>query len=315
MTGLPTRTLGRTGFEATVLGFGAMELRGAAHHAARPITPEEADAVLNGVLDSGINYIDTSIDYGESEENIGKFLAHRRDEYFLASKCGCPVTTHSAPGGERPPHTFDRENLVAGIEQSLRRLQTDHLDLVQFHHSPSVEDLEKEGALEVLAEFQAAGKIRFIGSSSIRPNIEGLIDLDVFDVFQIPYSALQRDHEEIISEAARHGAGIVIRGGIARGEPGEGQGKEETWAAFDEKALADLLDGASPTEFMLRFTISHPDLTTTIVGTRNPRHLAENVAAVEKGPLPPDVYAEAKSRFPSPEGWEERVASFTPLSP
>ena len=105
---IPTRKLGRTGLDVTVLGFGAMELRGEDGRRGRPITPEESERVLNAVLDSGINYIDTSIDYGESEGLIGASISHRRDEYFLASKAGCPWDPGmlaSAPAGPLP-HDF-----------------------------------------------------------------------------------------------------------------------------------------------------------------------------------------------------------------
>ena len=300
MSDLPTRTLGRTGIEATVLGFGAMELRGAASgRRRRPITPEQAGRVLNDVLDQGINYIDTSIDYGTSEEFIGEFISDRRGEYFLASKCGCLVGAPPAVPGQRNPHIFTKENIVAGVDQSLRRMKTDYLDVVQLHASPSMETLEAEDVVATLLELKADGKVRFIGSSSTLPNIAAHVALDVFDVFQIPYSALERDHEAVISEAADHGAGTVIRGGVARGEPGAGNGAEDVWAAYERADLDALADGASRSEFMLRFTISHPALSTTIVGTLNPDHLAENVVAAKKGPLPADVYAEAKRRLAS----------------
>ena len=83
MTDLPTRTLGRTGATVTTLGYGAMELRGAPR--GREIPAEQAERVLNAVLDGGITLIDTSPDYGQSEELIGRFISHRRDEYFLAT--------------------------------------------------------------------------------------------------------------------------------------------------------------------------------------------------------------------------------------
>jgi aryl-alcohol dehydrogenase-like predicted oxidoreductase len=301
MSDLPTRTLGRTGIEATVLGFGAMELRGPdSGRRRRPITPEQAERVLNDVLDQGINYIDTSIDYGTSEEFIGEFISDRRGEYFLASKCGCLVGAPPLAPDQRQPHVFTRENIVAGVEQSLRRLKTDYLDVVQLHASPSMETLEAEDVVATLLELKADGKVRFIGSSSTLPNIAEHVALDVFDVFQIPYSALEREHEAVITEAAAHGAGTVIRGGVARGEPGAGNGAEDVWAAYERADLDALADGASRSEFMLRFTISHPALSTTIVGTLNPDHLAENVAAVRKGPLPEDVYAEAKRRLAAP---------------
>lgn len=295
-TAIPTRVLGKTGYEATVLGFGAMELRGIEHHHnGRPLEPGRANEVLNLLLDQGINYIDTSIDYGDAEESIGDSIGHRRAEYFLASKCGCWVgePPPGTPADRRPPHVFTRENIAGGIDQSLRRLRTDYLDLVQFHQSPSLDELAAEDAIEVLREFQRAGKVRFIGSSSTLPNIVDHIDLGVFDVLQIPYSALEREHEEVISAAHAAGIGVVIRGGVARGD----RGKQEAWRCYEEAGLAELADGASRAEFMLRFTISHPGMTTTIVGTLNPDHLLENIVSVRKGPLPTDVYLETKRRL------------------
>jgi len=285
MNDLPRRTLGRTGLEVTQLGFGAMELRGPPR--GRPIDDQQAERVLRAVLDSGINYIDTSIDYGQSEERIGRYIGSRRGEYFLASKCGCAVgvTTPRAEG--RQPHVFTRENVIAGVEQSLARLQTDYLDVVQFHASPAPADLEAEGALEALLDLRQQGKVRFVGMSGTLPNLPDQIALGVFDVFQIPYSVAQPEHGELISRAAAAGAGTVIRGGAAKGD-------------WDGAELDDLLDGASKTEFILRLTLSHPDLHTTIVGTANPEHLAANVAAARKGPLPADVRAEAQRRLSNP---------------
>lgn len=298
MSGLPMRELGRTGLRVTALGFGAMELRGEPR--GRPITPEQAQQVLNAVLDAGINYIDTSIDYGRSEEFIGQFLSGRRGEYFLASKCGCLVGAPPAPAGQRNPHDFSRENIIAGVNQSLKRMQTDYLDVVQFHASPSAETLEQEGAIETLRELQREGKVRFIGMSSTLPNIEQHIAMDVFDVFQIPYSATDRQHEEIVTRAGEAGAGIVIRGGVARGAVE--QAASEAARRWEQARLDDLLDGMSRQAFMLRFALSHPQLDTTIVGTLNPEHLRENLAAAQAGPLPADVYEEAKRRLAAAAG-------------
>ena len=192
----------------------------------------------------------------------------------------------AAPSEGRSPHVFTRANVVAGVEQSLKRLQTDYLDVVQFHASPSRETLEEEGALDALLDLQRQGKVRFIGMSGTLPNLPEQISMGVFDVFQIPYSAVQPEHEELISQAAAAGAGTVIRGGAAKG-------------AWNGSELDSLLDGASRTEFILRYTLSHPDLHTTIVGTADPAHLAANLAAARKGPLPPDVYAEAKRSLAS----------------
>jgi aryl-alcohol dehydrogenase-like predicted oxidoreductase len=301
-----TRTLGRTGADVTVLSYGAMELRG------RPRGPEIADRdagrLLNAVLDAGINLIDTAPDYGRSEELIGSYIGHRRDEFFLASKCGCPL---ELPTGTPPPypHDYSPGNIRADVEQSLRRLRTDRLDLVQVHMSPTRAALEQNQTVETLKELRAEGKVRFIGMSGILPNLPDHIAMGVFDVFQIPYSAVQRDHEELITRAAAAGAGTFIRGGAARGavseeknwrtgplsqDPGAGQ---RNW---ESSGVAGLVKeaGMSDMEFVLRFTLSHPGLSTTIVGTSNPAHLTSNIAMAERGPLPADLYEKAKQHLP-----------------
>jgi aryl-alcohol dehydrogenase-like predicted oxidoreductase len=292
MPDLQKRTLGRTGIEATTLGYGAMELRGAPR--GRDVSEEQAERILNAVLDSGINYIDTSIDYGVAEERIGKYISQRRDEYFLATKCGCPLDPARSATGPAP-HVFTPENIIAGIDQSLRRMKTDYVDVLQFHMSPTKEQMEEHGALQTVLDLQKQGKVRYIGSSSTLPNLKDHIEMGVFDVFQIPYSALQREHEEVIRDASKAGAGIVIRGGAARGGPGKEEGNFwETWKKVD---VENLLGDMTRMEFILRFTYSHPDLDTTIVGTVNPDHLQDNINALIKGPLSPEVYGEAKRRL------------------
>jgi len=296
MAELPKQTLGRTGLEVTTLGFGAMELRGAPVGPA--ITDQQAEKVLNAVLDAGINFIDTSIDYGHSEELIGRFIAHRRPEYFLASKCGC--VPGAAMGAE---HIHTAENIRAGVEQSLRRMKTDYLDLVQFHRSLTRHQFEEQGALEAALALKKAGKVRLVGVSGTLPQLAEQIEMGVFDAFQIPYSALQREHEEIIARASAAGAGIIIRGGVARGAPTDwqrsyymlpGSSMRDRW---EQARLDELLDGMSRAEFMLRFTLSDPHLDTTIVGTRDVGHLRDNIAATLKGPLPENVVQEAKRRL------------------
>jgi aryl-alcohol dehydrogenase-like predicted oxidoreductase len=180
------------------------------------------------------------------------------------------------------------------------------------HMSPSKATLEENHTVETLRDLQGEGKVRFIGISGILPNLPDHITMGVFDVFQIPYSAVQRDHEELITEAADAGAGTFIRGGAARGaasqdknwqsgplsqDPGVGKRNWET------SGVADLLSeaGLSNMEFVLRFTLSHPGLSTTIVGTSNLAHLASNIAIAQGGPLSADLYEEAKKRLPLPE--------------
>ncbi len=289
--------LGRTGLEVTTLGFGAMELRGPP--TGPQLTDVQAGRLLGAVLDEGINFIDTAIDYGRSEELIGRFIGHRRSEYVLASKCGC--VPGAALGGE---HVHTAKNIREGIEHSLRLLRTDHLDLVQFHRSLTRAEFDEHGALGEALAMRDEGKVRFVGVSGILPTLDEQIEMGVFDAFQIPYSALQRDHEDAIARASAAGAGIVIRGGVARGTPEDWESRryymidnDTLRARWESAKLDELLDGSTRTAFLLRFTLSHPDLDTTIVGTGSVEHLRENIATAALGPLPADVLAAARARL------------------
>jgi aryl-alcohol dehydrogenase-like predicted oxidoreductase len=294
---IPTRPLGRTDLHVTRLGYGAMDIRGPRIWGGRQVSDVQAQAILTAVLDSGINFIDTSNDYGRSEAFIGEFLASRRDEYRLATKVGCSMV----PAGDHDetPHTWTRDHLLWNIDDSLRKLRTEYVDLLQLHNA-TVEDVERGKLVDVLREIKAAGKTRWIGASTVSPHLETFIQWGVFDVFQVPYSALERTHEQLLQRAHDAGAGTIVRGGVARGEPGVGRGPEDRWRRWTAAGLDDLLaPGETRTQWMLRFTLSHPAVDTVIVGTLQPEHLALNLRAVEAGPLPPEVYAEAKRRLDS----------------
>jgi len=129
------------------------------------------------------------------------------------------------------------------------------------------------------------------------PHLKDHVAMGIFDVFQIPYSAVEREHEDAITAASNAGAGIVIRGGAAKGAPAPDKQTGMQWDRWRQAGLDELLRGMPPVEFILRFTFSHPDMDTTIVGTVNPAHLEANLAVLRNGPLPPDVYAEAKRRL------------------
>ncbi|HEX4213821.1 MAG TPA: aldo/keto reductase [Candidatus Dormibacteraeota bacterium] len=292
---LETRPLGRTGLNVTRLGFGAMEIRGERIWGGRQVTDDEAGEILSAVLDAGVTLIDTANDYGKSERYIGEFLADRRGDYVLATKCGCSMV----PAGDHDetPHEWHRDHLLGNIDDSLAKLRTDHVDLLQLHN-PSAQLADEHKVVDTLNEIRSAGKTRFIGISSTSPHLGTYIDWGVFDAFQIPYSALERRHENLIIRAHEAGAGTIIRGGVARGEPGRGLGSADRWAIWERAGLDELLaDGESRTQWQLRFTLSHPGIDTVIAGTVNPAHLAENVRASEAGPLPADVYEEAKRRL------------------
>ena len=288
------RELGRTGLQVTQLGYGSMGLRGPRTWGVRIVEEEDADRFLNKVLDSGINFIDTAPDYGLCEERIGQYISSRRKEYYLATKCGCDYLQHDDHIEVR--HTWTKEVVRRNIETSLQRLQTDHIDLLQFHGGDA-ETLQQEGLIDLLLDYRDQGVIRHVGVSSSLPHLPGMIELGVFETFQIPYSCLAPAHHDWIARAAEIDAGIIIRGGVAHGGPDAEIQRPTLNDVWSQARLDELRpEGMSRAELILRHTLSHPHCDTVIVGTSNPVHLAENLAAAERGPLPETLVTEIAAR-------------------
>jgi aryl-alcohol dehydrogenase-like predicted oxidoreductase len=291
------RSFGSTGLKLSPLSFGAMELRGPPR--GRNMTGTEISRLLNAVVDGGITLIDTSIDYEASEERIGEHLGHRRDDFLLATKCGCLV------GWERPldwkggmpgggPHDFGPQNIRAGVEQSLRRLRTEYLDLIQLHASPSRDTLIEEDVIETLEALRSEGKVRFIGMSGVLPHLEEHVEMGAFDSFQVPFSLVQPEHGDVISKAGAKGAGVLVRGAAGRGVPAGRTGplrkNPELGSHWQAVASVAAEAGIPPMELTLRYSLGHPGVSSLLVGTADQDHLMQNVLAASKGPLPPDLH-------------------------
>ena len=289
-TTLPTATLGRTGLEVTRLGFGCALWR-----PDRPDwTPEQAQTVWGAALDAGINLFDTAYDYVFSEEWIGSTIQSRYDEFYLATKCGC---TDTRPTSNSSDHEWTRDNLFRDVEISLRRLNRDSVDVIQLHNA-TAEECQTGDLVQALSDIRDQGMASWIGASTALPDLPTLLSWGVFDVMQIPYSALQREHEDWITKAAQDGVGIIIRGGVAQGEHSSVTAQSEKWETFERASLGDLMEeGESRSTFVLRYTLSHPNADAIIVGTTSLAHLQENIDAVTKGALSAEVYAEAKRRL------------------
>jgi aryl-alcohol dehydrogenase-like predicted oxidoreductase len=299
------RRLGQTGLVVSRIGYGAMELAGAPR--ARDLDERDAIRFLNRVIDLGINYVDTSIDYGLSELLIGKALAHRRDDYILASKCACQVGVDPRQHGEE--HIYTGANVTAGIEQSLRRLRTDHLDVVQVHGNPSRQELEDGGVIDALLKLKTQGAVRHLGISQRLPLLAEFVDVDYFSVIQVPYSALQRQNEDVVGALRRSGKAVVARGVTGRGAPAKdwatrpiGTTAGEVQQLWQRAKLDDLLGGMPPIEFMIRFAMTNDNVDVALVATTDEAHLAADVAYAAKGPLDPGLYQAACDRLAAAGG-------------
>ena len=288
------KQFGRTGLEVSQLGYGSMGLRGPKTWGVRVVSNDAADRLLNLVLNSGINLIDTAPDYGITEDRIGQFISSRRSEFYLATKCGCVPTQHE--DHLETNHVWKRDVVTRNLETSLRRMRTSYVDILQFHGGDA-DTLQREGLIDLLLDFRAQGMIRLMGVSSSLPHLPALIDLGVFDTFQIPYSCLAPQHHDLITRAAQTGAGIIIRGGIAQGGPDaeiQRPAMNDIWtrAKLDEVLPA----GMQRAELVLRYTLTHPHCHTVIVGTCHAQHLSDNLAAASSGPLPQRLFDEISRR-------------------
>jgi aryl-alcohol dehydrogenase-like predicted oxidoreductase len=295
------RTLGRTGVQVSTLVLGAMNFGSLGR-----TTQDEATAIVDAALEAGINLIDTADIYsgGESEEMVGKAIVGRRDDVVLATKAGLPM------GDERNHQGSSRRWLVTELDNSLRRLGVDHVDLYQIHRwDPGTSD---EETLSALTDLQRAGKIRYFGSSSFpayrivqaqeaaRDNHLGRYVTD-----QPSYSILQRGIEsQVLPLAEEYGLGVLVWGPLASGwlSGAVRKGQEITtnrstfWpqlfdtaissnrARFDAvEQLAMLADEAGLTmiQLALGFVTAHPAVTSAIIGPRTMDHLHSQLAAAD----------------------------------
>jgi aryl-alcohol dehydrogenase-like predicted oxidoreductase len=252
---------------------------------------DQAAQVLNGALDAGINFLDTAACYGISEELIGRTVAHRRDEYVLATKAG-----HFIPRGQGQDWTA--EVVSESIDRSLRRLKTDRLDIVQLH-SCGVDVLERGDVIRVLQDAKAAGKLRHVSYSGDNESAHWAVDSGLFDTLQTSFNITdQRARASgLLKKAEERGMGIIIKRPIGGGSWARAKRGEASRRGYDsqyaERARAMAAEGDLPGEpensilLALGFTLGHAEPDVAIVGTKSPEHMVSNIEMVEKG-LPLD---------------------------
>lgn len=302
------RTLGRTGVQVSTLALGAMNFG-----AIGRTTQEEATAIVDAALGAGINLIDTADMYGrgESEEMVGRAIAGRRDDVVLATKVGLPMDDGLDHQGS------SRRWLVAELDNSLRRLGVDHVDLYQVHRwDPRTSD---EETLATLTDLQRAGKIRYFGSSTY-PAYRIVQaqwaarehHLGRFVTEQPSYSILQRGVEaHVLPVTQEYGLGVLawsplasgwLSGAVRAGTPITTSRSTALPERFDltmpsnrarmdaVERLATIADDAGLTmiQLALGFVTAHPAVTSALIGPRTLDHLRSQLAAADTV-LPPDV--------------------------
>jgi len=292
------RPFGKTGLQVSVLGFGGAPV-GLLETEQQQITN-----ILHTLLDRGVNLIDTAASYAGSEEAIGKAVSGRRDQFVLVSKCG-----QAFPDlvGEEWTAPLIKQT----VDRSLRRLQTDHLD-VMLLHSCSLDVLQKGEALGALVEAREAGKIRFVGYSG--DNEEAVYAAELPEVAVIETSVNLVDQynlDHVLPIARENELGVIAKRPIANAawkdlqtQPGFYAEYARTYTerfARMQLTPADLGFEGAPhdvwPEIALRFTLSQPGIHTAIIGTTRVDHLQQNLQAAAHGPLPAEAIQRLRKRF------------------
>jgi aryl-alcohol dehydrogenase-like predicted oxidoreductase len=287
------RTLGRTGIQVSPYALGTLMLATSMGNA-----PEDSARIIHRALDAGINFVDTADAYGDSEEVVGRALEGRRDDVVLATK-------FSRPTGQDPNHQgASRRWIVTAVENSLRRLRTDHIDLYQLHRPDPRTDIEE--TLSALTDLIRSGKVRAIGASGTPASdiveaqwVAERRGLARFHTEQPAYSILNRGIErEILPTIQRFGMGTLVWGplgqGLLTGRVRKNEGNDLRRAGLfqhlnDERRL-DAVERLIPlaaqaglpmTHLAMAFTIAHPGVTSALIGVRTMDHLDGLLAGLD----------------------------------
>ena len=294
---METRTLGKTDLEVTRLGFGGARI------GEDTVSSDQADAVLNGLLDAGVTLIDTAACYSDSEEVIGRCIGARRDEYVLASKCG-HVT------GDAEGENWIADTIAHSIDRSLQRLRTDRIDVMQLH-TCSAEVLAKGEAVEALTKALDAGKVRYISYSGDGDDALYAIGMGIFSTLQTSYNLVdQHARFEVIPAAQKAGMGIIAKRPIANGAFNASASPYSYADVYFERSQEmDVPEGAPEdgVDLALRFCLANEAIDSAIVGIRKAENSSKNLETLARGPLAADVIRSLHEQFERVgANWEPR---------
>lgn len=303
------RTLGRTGLKVSLVGFGTGGPSSFGQSA--ELAQSQQTELVRQALDLGINFFDTSSEYGDSENILGKALEGiPRDKYYLSTKWAHASNwSPKGAGGKDGAIEEDPQALVRSTEKSLRRLKTDTIDVMQFHGlrpQQYTEVVERFGP--VMQTLQSQGKIRFIGMT-VRyiadPSFEAAkialeTDPSLWDTVMIKYGILnQSAKKEILPLAIKHDVGVINMAAVRYKLPNPTMLQEQLSDWKDRRLIPEnslpthnsldwLIQGdvTSVIDAGYKFAAEHPAISTVLTGTANKKHLEQNVAALEDPSLP-----------------------------
>ena len=295
---LPRRLFGSTGWNATCIGFGGAPI------GYLKTERDNVNAILNYLLDEGVNLIDTAAVYPGSEEAIAHAIGHRRKEFLLVSKCGNRVADFTDPA-------WSPALITKTIDRSLKLLNTQVID-VMLLHSCDLQTLERGDAVAALVAAQKAGKIRWAGYSGDNQAAAHAASLADISVIETSISvADQANIDAVLPIARQRKLGVIAKRPIANAawkDPGDQRGIYAGYASeyHHRLKLMDLspaqLGANDWPELALRFTLSVTGVHCAIIGTTSISNARTNLFNAEKGPLPRDAVEKIRLAFTRAKG-------------
>ncbi len=299
---METRTLGKTGLEISRLGAGLAEIG----TQTGPDTDEQSGRVLNEALDAGINFLDTAACYGISETLIGNTVSNRRDEFILATKCG-----HVTDDYDGEP--WSKKTISDSIDRSLKRMKTDHIDLIQLH-TCGIDVLQRGDVIDALQSARQAGKTRFIGYSGDNGAAEWAVQSGLFDTLQTSFNLVdQYPRLKIFGAVREKEMGLIIKRPIANAVWGATEPPSDYAEEYFRRYGTLNQEGPVPEApadrilLALGFTLAHEEVDVAIIGTKKPEHMKSNIKLLERLPISAEAVRALHERYDKyASAWEHK---------
>ena len=289
------RNFGNTGLKVSSLGFGAGEIGD------YNFSEKDSEKLLNSVLDLGINLIDTARGYYASEERIGKYISHRRNEFILSTKVGYDIEGFN---------NWTYDIIVAGVENALKLMRTDYIDIVHLH-SCDLEVLKNGEVIKALHKTVEQGKVKVAAYSGENEELKFAVESGLFGSLQTSVNICdQIDLDGTLDLAKQKGLGVIAKRPIANApwrfsERPVGEYAEEYWHRWKTMNLPEQENWL---DTFLRFSVFADGVDTAIVGTKNIEHLKSNLRIIEQDPLDSDLIQLIKDKFKSHnQNWRGEV--------
>lgn len=273
------------------------------------LTRDDNEHLLRTAAEQGINYFDTAdlYDRGANEELVGSALKPVRDQVIIATKVG----NQWLPNGSGWRWNPTKQYILEAVDQSLKRLQTDYIDIYQLHGG-TIDD-DRQEIIEAFAQLKQQGKIRYYGISSIRPNVIDAYKQTGIVSNMLQYSLLdRRPEEEVLDILQQHQVGVMVRGGLAKGllggKPAKDYLEHSTEAVSGlQNRLNEIKNDRSLAQTALKYVLSNPAVTTAVVGIRTMEQLVDAVKTSDAPDLSLEELGQLKNTLPALHYQQHRI--------